>query len=44
MRAEILASYAALPGWFGITPQRQDPRARMALYLVLNSPEFFVQK
>jgi len=44
LRAEILAAYAALPGWFGTTTERQESRVEMALYLILNSPEFFVQR
>lgn len=44
LRAEILAAYAALPGWFDTNPERQKNRAQMALYLILNSPEFFVQR
>ncbi len=44
LRAEILAAYAALPGWFGTSTERQESRVRMALYLILNSPEFYVQR
>jgi uncharacterized protein (DUF1800 family) len=44
LRAQILATFAALPGWFDFTTERQTARAQAALYLVLNSPEFFVQK
>jgi len=44
LRSQILASFAALPGWFDYTTGRQAARAQAALYLVLNSPEFFVQK
>ena len=39
-----LAAYGNLPGWFSFTDERQMARAQVALYLVLNSPEFFVQK
>jgi uncharacterized protein (DUF1800 family) len=44
LRSQILAAFAALPSWFDYTTERQTSRARAALYLVLNSPEFFVQK
>lgn len=44
LRAEILAAYAALPGWFDFTTERQQARVQMAAYLILNSPEFFVQR
>ncbi|WAC18635.1 DUF1800 family protein [Luteolibacter sp. SL250] len=44
LRAEILAAYAALPGWIDHSASRQGERARMAIYLIANSPEFFVQK
>jgi hypothetical protein len=33
-----------MPGWMGFNNDAQLHRARMALYLILNSPEFFVQK
>lgn len=44
LRAEILAAHAALPGWFDYSPERQAQRVQMAVYLIVNSPEFFVQK
>ena len=44
MRAEILDAYAALPSWFDTSVSRQESRVRMALYIILNSPEFFVQR
>ena len=44
LRARIMDTFAALPGWFNHTDERQAARAQAALYLVLNSPEFFVQK
>jgi len=44
LRANITATFAALPGWYDFTSSRQAGRAQVALYLVLNSPEFFVQK
>ena len=44
LRSQILAAYGSLPGWFGFTNERQEARVELALYLVLNSPEFFVQK
>ena len=43
LRAEILQAFADLPSWFDFTEERQAQRAQAALYLVLNSPEFFVQ-
>jgi hypothetical protein len=42
LRQDILNAYAALPSWFGTTNERQTSRVRMALYLILNSPEAFV--
>lgn len=44
LRNNITATFAALPSWFDFTNERQAGRAQVALYLVLNSPEFFVQK
>jgi len=44
LRAGILSAYAAMPSWMGFNNDAQLHRARMALYLILNSPEFFVQK
>lgn len=44
LRSQIMDTFAALPGWFNYTTERQTARAQAALYLVLNSPEFFVQK
>jgi uncharacterized protein (DUF1800 family) len=44
LRAEILSAYAMLPGWFGYTTDRQQARVQMAVYLIVNSPEFFVQR
>ena len=44
LRADIVAAYAALPGWFDYSDDRQKQRVAMAVYLIVNSPEFFVQK
>ncbi len=44
LRTQVQAVFAALPGCFDYTTERQTARAHAALYLVLNSPEFFVQK
>ncbi len=44
LRADILGAYAALPSWFNFTTDRQRWRVRVALYLLLNSPEAFVQR
>lgn len=44
LRSQILAAYGNLPGWFDFTDGRQQARVELALYLILNSPEFFVQK
>jgi uncharacterized protein (DUF1800 family) len=44
LRTNITNTFAALPGWYDFTSSRQAGRAQVALYLVLNSPEFFVQK
>ncbi len=44
LRADIEAVYASLPGWYDYSYNRQRRRVRLALYLILNSPEFFVQR
>jgi uncharacterized protein (DUF1800 family) len=44
LRSQIMDTFTALPGWFGFTAERQAARVQAALYLALNSPEFFVQK
>ena len=44
LRADIMAAYEALPGWFDYSDDRQKQRVAMAVYLIVNSPEFFVQK
>ena len=44
LRADITSAYAQLPGWFGYSAERQAQRVEMAMYLIVNSPEFFVQK
>ena len=44
LRADIEAVFASFPGWYDFSEDRQRARARTALYLILNSPEFFVQR
>lgn len=44
LRQDIRNAFSALPAWFDDSLDRQRSRARMALYLVLTSPEAFVQK
>ncbi len=44
LRASIQAAFAALPSWYGYEPDRQKRRAEMAVFLVLTSPEGFVQR
>ena len=44
LKADIRAAFALLPSWYDTTPERQLARARMAAWLVLNSPEFFNQR
>lgn len=44
LRADIQSAFDALPGWFGYAPDRQLNRVRIAAWLVLNSPEFWVQR
>lgn len=44
LRSQITAAFTNLPSWFDFSTERQSQRAQAALYLVLNSPEFFVQK
>ncbi|MCB1069518.1 MAG: DUF1800 family protein [Kiritimatiellae bacterium] len=42
LRADIQGAFDELPSWFGYTADRQRRRVQTALYLILNSPEFFV--
>ena len=44
LRSQILGTYGSLPGGFGFSFGNQVSRVQTALYLVLNSPEYFVQK
>jgi uncharacterized protein (DUF1800 family) len=44
LRADIRGAFAALPSWFDHSTDRQIWRVRMAAYLVMTSPEFFVQR
>jgi hypothetical protein len=45
LRSDIQAAFSRLPAWYGTNdPAHQRGRARLALYLILNSPEFFVQR
>ncbi|MCL4176587.1 MAG: DUF1800 family protein [Verrucomicrobia bacterium] len=44
LRQDIRSAFAALPTWFDYSTDRQTWRARMAAYLVMTSPEFFVQR
>ncbi len=44
LRAEILRVYDTLPSWYDYTADRQKARAQVALYLTVNSPEYFVQR
>lgn len=44
LRTEILQAFANLPSGFGYTADRQVSRAQVALYLTVNSPEYFVQR
>ncbi|MES2982244.1 MAG: DUF1800 family protein [Verrucomicrobiota bacterium] len=44
LRSQISATFAALPSWYNYTTERQTQRARTALYLIFNSPEYFVLK
>ena len=44
LRSDLESFFASLPGWYGYTDVDQRMRARIALYLVLNSPEFLVQR
>ena len=44
LRSQILAAYSSLPSWYNFTNERQESRVETALYLILNSPEFFVQR
>ncbi len=44
LRSQITASFSNLPTWFGFTAESQAQRVQVALYLILNSPEYFVLK
>jgi len=44
LRDEIRSAFSAIPSWYDFRIEYQRGRARMAAYLILNSPEFFVQK
>ncbi|MCH8527334.1 MAG: DUF1800 family protein [Kiritimatiellae bacterium] len=44
LRQGILDAYASLPSWFDTSEERQIQRVRMALYLILTSPEAFVTR
>ncbi|HMP71997.1 MAG TPA: DUF1800 family protein [Kiritimatiellia bacterium] len=44
LRAELQTAFDSLPSWFGYTTDRQLQRIQLAAYLILNSPEFFVQR
>lgn len=44
LKNDIRAAFAALPNWYDTAPNRQRGRARIAAWLVLNSPEFFNQR
>lgn len=44
LRTRILAVFTALPAWFDYSNDRQLDRVRTAVYLVLTSPEFAVQR
>jgi hypothetical protein len=44
LRADIQFGFNALPNWFDTSPERQWQRAQMATYLIMISPEFFVQR
>jgi len=44
LRAEILQAFASLPIGFDYTEARQKERVKVALYLTVNSPEYFVQR
>jgi hypothetical protein len=44
LRQTILNAFAALPGWYDQSPARQAERVKMAIYLIMASPEYAVQK
>ena len=44
LRADIQSAFDNLPGWFDTSPDRQLARIRIAAWLVVNSPEFWVQR
>lgn len=44
LKTDLRTSFLSLPNWYDTTPERQLGRARMAAWLVLNSPEFFNQR
>jgi hypothetical protein len=44
LRARISGAFAALPTWFGSSPEFLWERARLATYLVFAAPEYVIQK
>ena len=44
LRAEILEAYVELPGWFDYSDERQKTRVEMAIYLIMASPEYAIQR
>ncbi len=44
LRASIQSAFASLPSWYDDSPDRQRGRVQTALFLVLTSPEGFVQR
>ncbi len=44
LRGNLESFFASLPSWYNYTESNQSLRARVALYLVLNSPEFLTQR
>jgi len=44
LKNDIRSTFAALPSWYDTSPDRQLWRARVAAWLLLNSPEFFNQR
>jgi uncharacterized protein (DUF1800 family) len=43
LQNQIRTTFSSLPSWYDTSPDRQLWRARIAAWLVLNSPEFFNQ-
>ncbi len=44
LRDELEYKNTTFPSWFGYSREHTERRAQMAVYIILNSPEYFVQR